>query len=99
MKSTRLKAAMEAKHTPPPRPLRSVSRRRAPPLTVDVFVPPPHEQRPQQQQQQADAHAAHDEARVVLLLGQHQNAQVLDGVRLPPLKEGGQRATGWSAGS
>lgn len=54
-------------------------------LTVDVFVPPPHQQRAQQKQQQADAHAAHDQAREVLLLCQRHLAQMPDGVRLPPL--------------
>lgn len=52
-----------------------------------MLVPPPHEQRSQQQQQQADTHAAHDEARVVLLMSQRHLAQMPDGVRLPPLKE------------
>lgn len=61
----------------------------APPLTVDALVPAPQQQRPQQEQQQADAHAAHDQPRVVLLLGQHQDAQVPDAVSLPPLEEGG----------
>lgn len=60
----------------------------APPLTVDALVPAPQQQRPQQEQQQADAHAAHDQPCVVLLLGQHQDAQVPDGVSLPPLEEG-----------
>lgn len=56
-------------------------------LTIDVLVPLPQHQRPQQQQQQADAHAAHYQARVVLLLSQRHLAQMFDGVRLPPLEE------------
>lgn len=56
-------------------------------VTVDVLVSPPHEQRSHQQQQQADTHAAHHQAREVLLLGQRHLAQVPDGVRLPPLEE------------
>lgn len=60
---------------------------RARPLTVNVFVFPPHEQRSQHQQQQADTHTAHDQARVVLLLSQRHLAQMLDGVRLSPLRE------------
>lgn len=56
-------------------------------LTINVFVPPPHQQPSQHQQQQADAHAAHNEPCVVLLLRQRHLAQVPDGVRLTPLKE------------
>lgn len=56
-------------------------------LTVDVFVLLPQQQRSQQHQQQADAHAAHHEARVVLLLRQRHLAQMSDGVGLPPLQE------------
>lgn len=55
--------------------------------TIDVFVPLPQHQRSQQQQQQADAHAAHYQACVVLLLSQRHLAQMSDGVRLPPLEE------------
>lgn len=55
-------------------------------LTINVFVLLPHQQRSQQQQQQADAHAAHNEARVVLLLCQRHLAKMSDGVRLTPLK-------------
>lgn len=55
-------------------------------LTINVFVLLPHQQRSQQQQQQADAHAAHNEARVVLLLCQRHLAKMSDGVCLTPLK-------------
>lgn len=55
--------------------------------TIDALVPPPQQQGSQQQQQQADAHAAHYQARVVLLLRQRHLTQMSDGVRLPPLEE------------
>lgn len=56
-------------------------------LTINAFVPFPHEKRSQQQQQQADTHTAHNEACVVLLLGQRHLAQISNGVRLAPLQE------------